>query len=160
TASIGAAAVGQGAAQSVANVHVWVEPVVNASALSLGISAGLGVALSGTVADTSLNPSIGATIGPNAAITVANDITVESLPRLTSEADGYGIQVGAVALGASVAVAHANPTITTSVQANAITASHDINVRTIYNESGGNPVSNTGAIAKVKAGSGGVVAII
>ena len=152
-ASIGSANIGQTAGKSVGGVHVWVDPNTSVTAFTLGIQAGLGAALSGTVSLATLNPTITATVGPNALIKVSNDVNVSSTPQTSVDAEAYGVSVGAIALGASVAIGCDNPTITTSLQAAQLNAGHDIIVQTVYNQNGG-----TGTTTNVEAGSGGIFA--
>ena len=167
-ASMGSVLIGQDPANTVNDVHVSANSNSVGKAWSIGVRGGA-ISLNGVVSVVSCEPYVKSTVGPNAHIKVANDVVVESIDQTTAKSEAYGGSFGAVAVGATVAVAHTNPAITTALEGDDIVAGRDVIVRTLhqyeYDSSTGTwkPMSasegaheeNIGAVGIVMSAAGG-----
>ncbi|MDZ4169923.1 MAG: hypothetical protein U1E26_09770, partial [Coriobacteriia bacterium] len=157
-ATIGSAQIGQSTSGRVGSLTVVADSDTTASALTIGVRAGMGLAANGAVATAIASPGVYAQVGPSANITVTRNVTVESISRTTAESTAYGAAVSGVAINGAVATAHAKPTVTASVEVANLKAGGSVMVRARHNYDAGGRIADTGAIATARAGTGGVVA--
>jgi hypothetical protein len=147
---------------TVAGLNVAATSTDTVTATSYGVAAGLGLAATGVYADAESSPTVAATIGPGAAITLTGDATVEAIADGVAQATATGVSLsGSAALGLSLAFATLTPTVTAGIGADSrLTTDGDVTVMALnnYTESG-NPVDNTVSGTAI-AGSGGVLAAL
>ncbi|HUU83030.1 MAG TPA: hypothetical protein VM243_05950, partial [Phycisphaerae bacterium] len=146
---------------TVGNVSVTAESVADVEAFTVAVAGGLTFGLSGSIALAEYNPSIEASITNDADVTAADDVSVESHSRADVDTDAYGVNVaGAAALGASVAIAKNEPTMTTAIGSAAVTAGGSVTLRSVHNYSDdpNNPIRlHQGAEAQATTASGALL---
>ena len=152
-ASIGTGArIGQGA-YNVNDVEVNADANHAATADALAGKAGLGLAASGTVATSTINPVVTARIG-GGSITVQNDVDIDAAATVAAKglAKGINVSLGG-SVGASVALATALPVINASIGSGTTIAAGGVYVDAAQRT----PVSGDSAHANATGASGGLL---
>lgn len=117
TASIGnQVAIGQGAGDTVGQLHVLADAAHSATATALAVKGGLGLAASGTVATARIEPTVSASVGTDTQITVSTDVVVDATVSTAARADATGVNVSlGGGVGASIARATVSPTVSATI---------------------------------------------
>ncbi len=121
------------------------------SAIGIGSSGGVGVALNGVTA-TARNNGTGTVSIYNASLD-GNNVTVENLSSGRASATATGVAIaGLVAAGGSFANAKVDTTLTTNIIDSTVLANGNIGITTRYNNAGG-----TNSYAFARSASGGLL---
>ena len=146
--------VGTNAGESVHNFNLLAggNTIVRADATS--VSAGA-ISVSAAVGIADVTAPIQASIATGANIITTGDVNVDISASGDATADAFGVNVGAAALGASVATASVTPSLLAFVASGVnINAGGNVGLRNSFNESR----RSKGARATATAGAGGVIA--
>jgi len=145
-------------APTVGSVTVSADNTSTAGAVSIGVSAGAGLALNGSVATAKVDPTVQAFAGAGAGIAALGDIAVDARSESAVSADALGVALSANGgVGASVAVATMAPDLSAYIGQNAIvSAGSDLSVRARSNTDKNGVRLNKGARASATSGSGGI----
>ena len=158
TACIGAdAVIGQTGTVGLVNVAATSTDTVMAKAY--GVAAGIDAGLTGVYASAESNPTVAASIGSSAAVTVTGNISVGAMSTGQATAKAVGVAVsGGLALGISVTNAQVSPDTTAEIGGSAVLqAGQGISVSALNNiTSTGMPLPD-GADSEADAGAGAIV---
>jgi hypothetical protein len=172
-ATVGSAKIGQAPGMSVGGLTVKADSNVTDTAMTVAATAGIGLlAANGSAAVADDDPTITATVGPDATITLTGAATVEAIAEGNAQAMATGIAVAAGAgLGLSLAFATLTPSVTAGIGADSsvttttggvtvVAASNDmVSVNPANDTVSANPDGNTISATAI-AGSGGVLAAL
>ncbi len=130
TASVGDdIEIGQSVA-TVGSLSVTADSDTSAEAKSIAGKAGISLAASGSVATATVDPTVSATIGSNAQITVDNGVAVSATATPKAKADALGVNVaGGVGIGASVATATSAPDVDARIGSGALISADTVSVK-------------------------------
>ncbi len=131
------ASIGQVSGETVGNLAVISGSDIIADADSLGVQGGLGVALNGSVALVTVDPTISASIDGSSLVKTSGSVTVQASSQDLADAQALGASVsGTFSLGLAIAVTTSSPTITAAVGiGDVISAGSNVAVRSIHNYS-------------------------
>ncbi|EXI89661.1 MAG: hypothetical protein AW11_01349 [Candidatus Accumulibacter regalis] len=102
--------------QFVQDIDITAQSIDTADARTVGVSAGIGIALGGSVALATVNPNVSARIEPGATAIMAWDaINVSAAATPQANANALGVNAGAFAIGVSMAEAESTPVVSASV---------------------------------------------
>jgi filamentous hemagglutinin family protein len=138
---------------TVGSLSVSADSDITAYTASTAGKAGIGLAASGSVATATLKPTISASIGTDARITVDDDVSVSATatPKAVSDATGVNVS-GGVSIGASVATALAAPDIDAGIGSGARISADTVSVKATQDNAGNS------AAAYALGAAGGVLA--
>jgi hypothetical protein len=137
------------------------DTVITAEANSVAVQAGLGAgAANGSVAISTVDPSVKAFIGNDADILLAYDALVQSRIEadVNAEALGVSVDLATGALGASVAFASLLPEVSAYIGGSAnLVAGNNVTLRSASNYDRDGRKLKKGARATATSGSGGLI---
>ena len=140
---------------------------VSVTALTTGvvysdIKAGAAALLAGVtvnVSNASLTTGVDAHIGNGAVITVSGDLKNIAQSQDTATSQGFGISIGALALGADFSTATLAPSITAYVGPNAQVQASSITIASWHNYDQTGPMTNNTAEATAEDPGGGLISV-
>ncbi|MCX7396820.1 MAG: hypothetical protein NT138_03985, partial [Planctomycetales bacterium] len=133
------------------SLQTTVNPTATTTVGSVSLAAGISIAAGGSVAEVTFTPTVAASITNSNVI--AEDIDVRSTVTPKATAEGYGVNAGSLAVGASKATINIVPTVSATVGGIVKAASLDVEALTLKPNSG-----NT-ATAETTGASGGLIGI-
>ena len=156
TAFVGSATIGAGGA--VGDLVVTADSIAAVGSTAKAVSAGIGRALSGSVATVTVDPIVEAAIHAGALVAVQRDVVVAADSEAAAAADSSGVTVGlSITTGVSTAEAFVTPQVSALIGDATIGAGHDVIVEARHNQLPGSGDLEPGALATAKAAGGGVL---